>query len=57
VPPQDAKSLVDALEILIKDSSLRQSIGKRGRKIVEEEFSDEIVVAKTMELYTKLVGN
>lgn len=57
VPSHDAKSLADALEILINDSDLRKSMGERGREIVEEEFSEEIVVSKTMELYRKLIGD
>lgn len=56
VPAQDAKSLADALEILIKDSALRKGMGKRGREMVEEGFSEEIVVEKTMKLYRKILG-
>jgi len=57
VPPHDAKSLADALEKLIKDTDLRKIMGARGRALAEEEFSEEIVVSKTMRLYSKLIGN
>jgi glycosyltransferase involved in cell wall biosynthesis len=56
VSAQDAKALADALEILIHNSDLRKRMGKRGRKIVAEEFSEEIVIVKTMALYEKLIG-
>ena len=55
VPPHDSKSLADALKILIKDAELRAKMGARGREIVEAEFSEEIVVKQTIELYKKLL--
>lgn len=57
IPAQEAEPLADALEILIKNSELRKRMGKRGREIVEEEFSEQIVVEKTMALYKKLIGS
>jgi len=51
VPPRDPKSLADALRILIKDTKLRAKMGRRGREIVEAEFSEDIVVKQTMEVY------
>ena len=53
VPPNDSKSLTDALKILIKDPELKSEDGGRGREIVEAEFSEEIVVRKTMEVYKR----
>jgi hypothetical protein len=32
-------------------------MGARGRKIVEAEFSEEIVVKQTMEVYKKLLAD
>jgi len=55
VPPKDSKSLTDALKILIKDPELREKMGSRGRGIVEAEFSEEIVVRKTMEVYKNII--
>ena len=54
VPPHDSKALADALKVLIKNPELRAKMGARGRKIVEAEFSEEIVVRKTMEVYEKI---
>jgi glycosyltransferase involved in cell wall biosynthesis len=55
VPPRDSSSLADALRILVNDSGLRGKMGARGREIVEAEFSEEIVVKQTMELYETLL--
>ena len=54
VPSHDSKSLVDALKSLIKNPELRVKMGTRGREIVETEFSEEIVVRQTMEVYKKI---
>jgi len=55
VPPRDSKSLADALKILIENPELRKKMGARGRKIVEAEFSEEIVVKQTMEIYKEII--
>lgn len=54
VPSYDSKSLAAALKTLIQDSKLRARMGTRGREIVITEFSEEIVVRKTMEVYKKI---
>ncbi len=54
VSPRDSKALSNALKILIRDSELRAKMGARGREIVEAEFSEEIVVRQTMEVYEKI---
>ena len=56
VPAYDGKSLSEALEVLIQDSELRKKMGRRGREIVRREFSEEIVIKKTMQLYEGLIG-
>ncbi|PIP05915.1 MAG: hypothetical protein COX52_09395 [Syntrophobacterales bacterium CG23_combo_of_CG06-09_8_20_14_all_48_27] len=56
VPPRDPKALVNVLKILIKDPELRAKMGTRGREIVEAEFSEEIVVKQTMEVYERLLS-
>lgn len=55
VPPHDPKALADAIKVLIKDAELRAKMGARGREIVESEFSEEIVVRQTMEVYKKML--
>lgn len=55
VPPHDPKALADALKVLVEDAERRAKMGARGREIVEAEFSEEIVVKQTMEVYKKLL--
>ncbi len=53
---KDMKSLSGALEVMIKDSGLRQEMGLNGRKRVEKYFSEQVVVEKTVTLYRQLMG-
>ena len=55
VPPGDAGGLADALERLARDPDLRRRLGATARDLVEREFSEEVVVAQTLELYRSLV--
>jgi glycosyltransferase involved in cell wall biosynthesis len=56
VPPKDPAALASALKTLIQNPDLRKQMGRRGRQIVLEEFSDEIVVGRTMALYRMLLS-
>jgi len=56
VQPKNILQLADALEKLINDKTLRLKFGQAGRKIVENEFSEEIVVEKTLNLYKILLN-
>jgi len=56
IPSHDSKALADAIKILIKNPKLRAEMGVRGRKIAEAEFSKEIVIKQTMEVYEKLLS-
>lgn len=57
VQVKDVKSLSKALEVMIKDSGLRQKMGAKGRRLVEKYFSEQVVVEKTMELYRQMIGH
>jgi glycosyltransferase involved in cell wall biosynthesis len=54
-PVGDTSALINALEKLITSPELRQQMGKRGREIVRDGFSLEIVTAQTLALYQKLL--
>jgi glycosyltransferase involved in cell wall biosynthesis len=56
VPPQDSISLAHALGIFIKNKSLRKEMGIRGRKIVEDKFSEKIVIEDTLNTYDELLN-
>lgn len=51
VPVRNSQALAEAIETLLKDASLRRRFGQRARKIVENEFSLEQVVADTLAVY------
>ena len=55
VPLKDIKSLANTIEELTGDHALMSKMGKRSREIVIAEFSEEIVVKKTMDLYNNLL--
>jgi glycosyltransferase involved in cell wall biosynthesis len=55
VPPRDALELANALERLIQDPALRQSMGKAGRALAERDFGIEKVVATHLEIYKELL--
>jgi glycosyltransferase involved in cell wall biosynthesis len=57
VPPRDAVALADAIERLVRDPLLRARMGARGRRRVEEEFSEERVVEQTIALYRSLLAD
>ena len=56
VPARDVEALAAALERLLRDPALRQQMGARGRALVEAEFSLDIVVRQTLEIYRELLS-
>jgi glycosyltransferase involved in cell wall biosynthesis len=56
VTPRDVDSLVDALRTLITDRGMREQFGRRGREIVEQEFSETSLVQQTLDVYREALG-
>ena len=54
VPVRDAAALAAALETLIRDPALRQRMGQRSRARALAEFSQEQVIAETLQLYQEM---
>lgn len=54
VPPADPTALAQAMVTLLTDPALCHRFGLAGRKRVEQQFSIEQTVAKTVALYEKL---
>ena len=54
VAPRDSKALADAIKRLAGDADLRRKMGAAGRRIVEREFSDEIVSGEILKLYERM---
>ncbi|MCX7098534.1 MAG: glycosyltransferase family 4 protein [Methylococcales bacterium] len=56
VPAKDVDALALAIRRLIADKVLRQTMGARGRELVEAEFSIERVIGQTLQLYQELLA-
>jgi len=56
VPPRSPRAIAAAVETLTYDPQLRTRLGAAGRARVMAEFSDEVVIARTEELYRRLLG-
>lgn len=56
VPARDSKALANALKKLIENPTLRACMGRRGREIVVEEFSDKKVIEQTLSVYRELLS-
>lgn len=56
VPPRDAEGAARAILKFLKDDALRLKMGRAGRKRVEDHFSLEQWVSKTIELYEKAIN-
>lgn len=55
VPIKDPGALADAIVRLIERADLRKEMGAVGRKLVEEEFAESIIVAQTLNLYQSML--
>ena len=56
VPARDIPALMASLKQLIQDPDLRHAMGIRGRKIAEEEFSMDLVISQTLDIYHSAAG-
>lgn len=54
VPVRDSELLAQAMQNLIEDPNLRTRLGIAGRRIAEQEFSMDQVIAETLSLYVHL---
>jgi glycosyltransferase involved in cell wall biosynthesis len=55
VPVKNSKALADALSRLLSNKVLRQAMGRKGRALVEQEFSLERVIEATFKMYRSLI--
>ena len=53
--PVDAKLLADTIEKLLADPALRKTMGEKGRNLVKNTFSSEIIIKQTLDIYDKLL--
>jgi glycosyltransferase involved in cell wall biosynthesis len=57
VPARDSKALGAAIRRLLEDAKLRRRLAAAGRERAEREFSSEIILASTLELYGAVLGD
>ncbi len=53
VPPRNAEALAERIEKLLTNPGLGQQMGTRGRRMVEDEFSLELMLDRLEEVYRK----
>jgi glycosyltransferase involved in cell wall biosynthesis len=51
VPPHDTRSISTAINTLLLDPRLRHTMGIAGRRIIEENFSWDVIVPKVEKVY------
>ena len=56
IPVKDVKKLAEAMNFMIENPGKRLEMGKTGREKAIQEFSDEIVIKKTIEVYDKIMA-
>lgn len=54
VPVKNSDALAIAIKKLIDEPELRESMGVKGRELVEKEFSQDKVIKETLALYEKI---
>lgn len=57
IPPQNSELLRKRIEMLISDGELRSTLGKKGRKLIKEEFSIEQYKSNYQRLLQDLHSN
>ena len=55
VPPKDCISLSNAIRKILENKKLRILYGRNGRKLIKENFSDEIINEQFLNLYRKWI--
>jgi glycosyltransferase involved in cell wall biosynthesis len=56
VPPRDPAPLAEAIAALLAEPERRVSMGRLGRKVVEERFSAAAMVRQMEDLYVAMCG-
>jgi glycosyltransferase involved in cell wall biosynthesis len=57
VPPMNATALAEALQTLLADSELRQTLGARGVKRARDIYSQDNMVTQTLAVYRSYLGD
>ncbi len=57
VPVRDSSALAQAIERLVRDPVLRQSMGKASRQIAETEFDQQKILQQYLDLYRQVLSD
>ncbi|MCG2677703.1 glycosyltransferase family 4 protein [bacterium] len=55
VPPADSRALAKAILELLKDRKKAKRLGRNGRRLVKERFSQKVMIAKIENIYQELL--
>ena len=56
IPPGDVDALERSVLALVEDDGLRAQMGEAGRRLAEEVFGLERILARSLELYATMIG-
>lgn len=56
VAPRNDRELASAIQTLLDDPELRRQYGQNGRERVETEFTEEMMINRTIDTYQDIVG-
>ncbi len=56
VPPGDARKLAEAVNMILDNKSLAKKLGRLGRERVEEIYSWNVIVRRTVSIYKEVLG-
>lgn len=54
---KDAQSLAAAIQKLVENPEMRAAMGREGRKLAEQAFSAEMIVAQHLDIYRELLAD
>ncbi len=57
VPPASPRHLVEAIQLLLKNDTLRHEMGERAQQRATEEFDSGLMVQRVKAIYEKLLGH
>lgn len=55
IPTKNVDALVEKLDLLLSDATLRQEMGRNARKYAEEYFSIDVVIERHLSIYKELI--
>ena len=56
IPTKDVDALVEKLDILLSNASLRQEMGRHSRTYAEENFDINVVIERHLNIYKELIN-